>query len=137
MKVTKKLLLIILSAILITALISFRSNAEENQPILIKARATAYCLQGTMANGEEVRSGTCAMSDRKMIGKTLIMYQRLPDGSVGEMIGIYDICDTGCKKNVIDVWCPNLEECQLFMNRVYEDGCKGKVYIQILDEVNG
>lgn len=136
MKATKKLLLIILSAILITALISFRSNAEENQPILIKARATAYCLQGTMANGEEVRSGTCAMSDRKMIGKTLVMYQRRPDGTVGKMIGIYEICDTGCKKGVVDVWQPDLNECQNFMNLVYEDGCKGKVYIQIL-EVDG
>lgn len=136
MKATKKLLLIILSAILITALISFRSNAEENQPVLTKARATAYCLQGTMANGEEVRSGTCAVSDRKMIGKTLVMYQRRPDGTVGKMIGIYEICDTGCKKGVVDVWQPDLNECQNFMNLVYEDGCKGKIYIQIL-EVDG
>ena len=90
-----------------------------------------------MANGEEVRKGACAMSDRNMIGKTLIMYQRLPDGSVGSMIGIYDICDTGCKKGVVDVWCPDLTECQEFMNQVYEDGCKGKVYIQILEEVKG
>lgn len=130
-------MILILLGILIIALISFRSNAAEEQPILVAYKATAYCLPGTMANGEEVRPGACAVSDRKMLGKTLIMYQRLPDGSVGEMIGIYDICDTGCKKGVVDVWQPTYEECQGFMNRVYEDGCKGKVFIQILDEVHG
>lgn len=136
MKQTKKILVAILIAIFTVALLTFQSKAEDLQPVLTKARATAYCLQGTMSNGEEVRSGTCAVSDRKMIGKTLIMYQRRPDGTVGKMIGIYEICDTGCKKGVVDVWQPDLTECQNFMNLVYEDGCKGKVYIQIL-EVDG
>lgn len=106
-------------------------------PVLTEGHATAYCLQGTMANGEEVRTGACAVSDRSLIGKTLVMYQRLPDGSVGNIIGYFEICDTGCKQGVVDVWMPDLEECQEFMNLVYEDGCKGKIFYQIIEDAEG
>ena len=107
-------------------------NAEDKEPTLIKAHATAYCLEGHTASGIEVREGICAMADSSLIGKTAIVYQRLPDGSVGECIGIYEIEDTGCSENVIDIWCTE-EDCQPFMDRVYEDGCKGKVFIQIIE----
>lgn len=95
--------------------------------------ATAYCLPGITASGQQVRHGICAMHDKELIGKTVIIYKRLPDGSIGETIGIYEVLDTGCKKNVVDVWCEDLEECQEFMNKVYEDGCKGKIWIQIIE----
>lgn len=72
--------------------------------------------------------------EQNLMGKTIILYQRLPDGSKGKEIGTYEIADTGCKKNVIDVWQPNLEECQKFMNLVYEDGCKGKIYYEVKEE---
>lgn len=99
---------------------------------LTRARATAYCLKGITASGEEVRNGICAVSDKSLIGQILIMYQRLPDGNVGKLIGIYEIKDTGCKEGVIDVWHEDLEQCQEFMNLVYEDGCKGRIYVQII-----
>lgn len=86
-----------------------------------------------MANGEEVRTGACAVNDKNLIGKTLVMYQRKSDGTVGDVIGIYEICDTGCKEGVVDVWMPTLEQCQEFMNLVYEDGCKGKIFYQIVE----
>lgn len=35
--------------------------------------------------------------------------------------------------NVIDIWCEDLDKCQDFMNRVYEDGCQGRVFIQIIE----
>lgn len=84
-----------------------------------------------MANGEKVHDGACAMNSRKYLGKTVVMYQRLPSGAVGKLIGTYTVEDTGCKKHVVDVWCSDLGKCQEFMNLVYEDGCKGKVYIEI------
>lgn len=31
-------------------------------------------------------------------------------------------------------WLEDLEQCQKFMNKVYEDGCKGKKFYQIVDE---
>lgn len=114
-----------------TCLIGFSSYADE-EPTLIKMRATAYCLEGITASGTEVRKGICATSDHSLLGKTAIVYQRLPNNEIGSVIGIYEIEDTGCKEHVIDVWCPE-DECQDFMNRVYEDGCQGKVWVQIVD----
>ena len=107
-------------------------NAEDKEPTLIKAHATAYCLPGKTANGSEVREGICAMSDPMLIGMTAVVYQRMSDGSIGDYIGTYEIEDTGCSDNVIDVWCTE-EDCQGFMDKVYENGCKGKVFVQIVD----
>lgn len=123
---------------LMTILVSSESNASDCIPFS-KGHATAYCLPGTTASGLPVQDGICAMNkkvvkEQKLMGKYVALYQRLPDGTVGKEIGIYLIADTGCKKTVIDVWQPNLEQCQLFMNTVYEDGCKGKIYYQILTE---
>ena len=101
---------------------------------MYKMHATAYCLDGITASGAPVRKGICATGDKRHLGETAILYQRLPDGSIGEIIGIYEVADTGCSEYVIDVWCPEAE-CQAFMDRVYEDGCKGKIYVQFLEAV--
>lgn len=95
--------------------------------------ATAYVLTGTTASGEETRQGICASGHREWIGKTVILYQRMPDGSIGDVIGIYECLDTGCKDSVIDVWCDGMEEAQSFMDRVYEDGCAGNVFALVID----
>lgn len=125
------------SVLLITLviLVSFASNAATQYT---KGHATAYCLPGTTASGLPVQDGICAMNrklvkENDLFGKYVVLYQRLPDGSVGEEIGTYLIADTGCKKTVVDVWCSDLKKCQEFMNRVYEDGCKGKIYYQIME----
>lgn len=81
--------------------------------------------------GTEVRDGVVACGDQSLLGKTIVMYQRLPNDEVGKIIGIYDVEDTGCSKHVIDVWHKDLEQCQEFMNLVYEDGCQGKIFIQV------
>lgn len=121
------LMLIIKSAIVsLTAMLTL-------QPILMPGYATAYCDYGTTKSGEITRNGTCAMHDAEMIGKTVVLYQRLPNGDTGKMIGIYEVKDTGCKQNVIDVWCENLEKCQEFMNIVYEDGCNGRIKYQVIN----
>ena len=64
--------------------------------------------------------------------------QRLPDGSIGDYIGMWECLDTGGTdglKNgtVVDVWQQDLESCQDFMDMVYEDGCQGEVYIQVIE----
>lgn len=114
-------------------LASFDSEAAEEEAVLFKGFGTAYCLPGITASGEPVREGICATGKKEWIGKTIVLYQRLPDGNVGEIIGIYECKDTGCRSSVIDVWFPDLDKCQEFMNRVYENGCKGKVFIQVID----
>lgn len=123
-----------ITILIATCLIGFSSYANE-EPTLLKMHATAYCLEGKTCTGKEVRKGICATSRRDWLGKTAIVYQRLPDNQVGKIIGIYEIEDTGCNEYVIDVWCPE-SECQSFMNTVYKDDCKGRVFVQIV-EANG
>lgn len=108
-------------------------SVKLSQPELIKAKATAYCLDNVTASGEWVRDGICATGNPDYFGKTIVMYQRLPDGSVGELIGIYECKDKGCAKTVIDVWTEDIDKAQSFMDRVYEDGCKGNIYIQVIE----
>lgn len=120
-----------ITVLIATCLIGFTSYANE-EPTLLKMHATAYCLEGKTCTGKEVRKGICATSHRDWLGKTAIVYQRLPDNEVGKIIGIYEIEDTGCNEYVVDVWVPE-SECQDFMNTVYEDDCKGRVWVQIVD----
>lgn len=104
-----------------------------NEPKTLKMHATAYCLEGKTYTGKRVRKGIAATGDKNLLGMTAVVYQRLPDDSMGDLIGIYEIEDTGCKVNVLDIWCEDLDACQDFMNLIYQDGCKGKVYVQIID----
>lgn len=72
------------------------------------------------------------------MGKTAIIFQRLPGDILGDFIGVYEVEDTGSSKgitegNVIDIWQPDMDACQEFMNLVYEDDCKGKVFVIFLD----
>jgi len=124
----KKIAVLIL---IILAIWHIDARAEESSN-LVKGYATAYCLDGKTATGKEVRKGICATGHREWLGKTAIIYQRLPGDKIGDVIGIYEIEDTGCKDTVVDVWYPE-DECQDFMNMVYADGCQGKVFIQIVD----
>lgn len=129
----KRLSGLIIAAAIAISLNGFTSYAEDDpEPVLIKMHATAYCLDGITASGTAVRKGICATGNRKYLGMTAVVYQRLPDDGIGKIIGIYEVEDTGCKDTVIDVWCPE-SECQDFMNRVYEDGCKGKIWVQFME----
>lgn len=107
--------------------------AECSEPTFRKMRSTAYILTGITSTGCEVREGICATGDPELIGKTLMLYQRLPDGSRGEFLGYFEVLDSGCHENVIDVWQPDIERAQAWMDRVYADGCQGKIYVQIID----
>ena len=126
--------MVIVALIAITCLTGFDFYHEKN---MVKMRATAYCLQGVTASGKDVRIGLCASGHRDWLGKTCIIYQRLPDDSVGDILYILEIEDTGCKESVIDIWMPDLDACQEVMNRLYEDGCKGRIYCQVLEDCNG
>jgi len=111
----------------------------EDQPTLIKGYATAYNgPTDTTYTGKPVHKGICG-GCQVYIGKTIILYQRLPGDEVGEILGIWECLDSGDSTDafkegrLIDIWCEDLEACQRFMDRVYEDGCQGKVFIQVLE----
>ena len=125
---------VILAIVVLTSCISVKA---EDQPTLIKMHATAYCLDGITASGEPVRKGICASGHRDWIGKTVIIYQRLPNDEVGRMLWILEVKDTGCKENVIDIWQPTLDDCQSVMDTLYLDECKGRIYCQVIDDARG
>lgn len=105
---------------------------EPQEPWMRKMHATAYKLHGITYTGKHTRNGICATGRKEWLGYTAIVYQRLPNDHIGDIIGIYEIEDTGCKENVLDVWCTDIEECQEFMSAVYEDGCQGKIYVEVI-----
>ena len=111
-------------------LVDLHICAEE--PELNKARCTAYVLKGTMANGEQVRKGACAFK-RELIGKTIIVYLRHPDGSIGSMVGVYECLDHCPTEHVIDIWAEDMEHAQEIMNKVYEEDAQGRIFYQVID----
>lgn len=112
------------------------ANMIQDPSNLIATNATAYCIDGVTASGEWTREGICA-SKSEYIDDYIFVFQKLPDGSVGKLIGTYLCKDTGgaavANGQIVDIWKPNMEECQEFMNTVYEDGCGGQVYIYVYD----
>lgn len=124
------LILAVIAVMVLTGDVTYAS--DDTEPKLIKMRATAYSIDGTTATGKETRKGICATGDSRYLGMTAVVYQRLPDGSIGDYIGIYEIEDTGCSEHVIDVWTPEAE-CQEFMDAVYKNDAAGKVWVQIME----
>lgn len=91
------------------------AKAAEVEAELHPVWVTGYCLQGTMANGEQTREGVCAYRPQD-IGKTAIVYTENR-----ELIGIYEITDTGTENIregwVLDIWKPTKEECAALTQR--------------------
>ena len=121
-----------------TCLIGFTSYADE-EPTLIKGYATAYIGESEYTcTGDKIRKGICG-GCKDYIGKTIVLYQRLPNDEVGRILGIYECLDTGTgtegfqQGRVIDVYQPTLEECQDFMDLIYTNNAQGKVWIQVID----
>jgi len=122
-----------MAPLLLAVITSFQLHYVEPQPI--PAHATAYCVTGTMASGEQTREGVCA-GKAEWLGERILIFQRLPGGEIGEYLGAWDCMDTGGTPGlkagkVVDIWKPDLDQCQEFMDLVYRDGCEGKVYIVI------
>lgn len=74
--------------------------------------ATAYCYGTTTASGKKVREGYAAMA-RGYMGKTAIVYENF-DGKPGDLIGIYEIEDTGGDERIkegrcIDIYIPDYD----------------------------
>ena len=129
----------IMSILLIIGMcsIGFTSYADD-QPTLIKGYATAYNGPTEYTcTGDHVRKGICGGCEA-YLGKTIILYQRLPGDEIGACLGIWECLDTGDSTDafkegrLIDVWCEDMDACQEFMNRVYEDGCQGHVWIEVI-----
>jgi hypothetical protein len=137
----KNRILAVLMTVSIALTICPEAKAEE-QPTLIKGFATAYNGPSDYTcTGKPVHKGICG-GCQEYIGKTIILYQRLPGDEIGQIIGIYECEDTGPgtdgfrEGRVIDVWMPE-DECQDFMNLLYTNNAQGKCFIQVLEDCNG
>lgn len=134
----KKYILIGIAVILATCSTGFTSYGKDEQPELIKGYATAYNgPSDTTCTGKPVHKGICG-GCQAYIGKTIILYQRLPSDEIGQILGVYECEDTGPgtdgfrEGRVIDVWMPE-DECQDFMDLLYTNNAHGKVWIQVID----
>ena len=118
--------------------VALSAKADEGEPF--KMYTTAYHHGDITASGVPVRRGICAVK-REWMGLTAIVYEYKPDGSMGDMIGIWECLDTGFGGDadgdgvgsieagkVIDMYFPTLEECQEWMKQT-----GGKVYVQLVD----
>lgn len=131
----------IICILLVIAIFStgFTSYASDEQPQLIKGYATAYNGPTEYTcTGDHVRKGICGGCEA-YLGKTIILYQRLPGDEIGACLGIWECLDTGDSTDafkegrLIDVWCEDMDACQDFMNILYTNGAQGKVWIQVVN----
>lgn len=103
--------------------------AEDNPygtPFQIES--TAYCYGEITASGQAVREGIAA-GRREWIGLTAILYED-DGGEIGELIGIYEILDTGGDERIkngtcIDIYIPDYDA-------AIEYGRKS-VFVQLVD----
>lgn len=115
-----------------------KKEPEYVEPVPILT--TAYCDGEVTCTGKKVRYGICAVK-KEWIGKTALIYNREEDGTIGDLLGIYECLDTGFgadsdgdgigsiqEGKVVDVYFPTLEECEEWMKKTNR-----KVYIQLFD----
>lgn len=79
--------------------------------------ATAYCYGKITKSGKKVREGIAAMKE-EWIGKTAVVYEDL-DGKPGDLIGIYEVEDTGGDHRIqngtcIDIYIPDYQQAKKF-----------------------
>lgn len=126
------LLVIVLILAIIGSSIEYSSlkvGAHENKAINnpygepFKIRCTLYTDKGLTASGQETRDGIVA-GKREWLGMTANIYSINEDGSIGQLIGIYEFLDTGYgirktdsngntygtieRGESIDVWVPDM-----------------------------
>lgn len=90
--------------------------------------STAYCHGEVTAGGHKVREGIAA-GRREWMGQTAILYAD-DNGSIGELIGIYEVLDTGGDARIqngecIDIYMPDYAAAKEYGRR--------DVWVQIVD----
>lgn len=137
----KRFICLIVSLVVLIAF-SIDSRAKENPfPTPTKIRCTCYIVQGQTASGQHTREGIIA-GKKEWLGRCAILYAINTDGSIGDLIGIYEFLDTGAgidtdgdgkgdsiKKGLsVDVWQPSMDAAKEWI-RTYGD----YVYIQVVE----
>lgn len=123
----------VITIVLLIVFTSCLKSYAAEEPQLLMMRCTAYCIHGTTASGTPTRVGICATGRKELLGKTVVVYRRLPGDEIGNALGIFEVTDTGCNQNVIDIWQPTIEDCQSVMDWSYEEGASGKIWVEVIE----
>lgn len=129
----KKITALILAAVMLFRWTSPPARAVETypgEPFLIES--TAYCHGEITADGSRVRKGIAA-AKKEWMGLTAILYEVKEDGTIGPLVGFYEIKDTGGDYRIkdgtcIDIYMPEEEDCirygrqQVYIQLVYAVG---------------
>lgn len=129
----KNLLCVLLAAVMFFRWTSLPVQAEESyptEPFLIES--TAYCHGEITADGSKVRLGIAA-AKKEWLGLTAVLYEVKQDGTIGAVLGYYEIKDTGGDDQIkngtcIDIYMPEEEDCirygrqQVYIQLVYAEG---------------
>lgn len=96
-----------------------------------RVRATCYVQTGITKSGQHTREGIIAGKE-EWLGCAALLYQINEDGTMGDLIGIYEFLDTGGTKGlksgtVIDVWAKDMDGVREWIS-TYGD----YVYLQIV-----
>lgn len=118
--------------------ISFCAEAKQEEPEFVepvKMRVTCYISERPDAktkDGSVPKEWMCA-GRKEDLGKIAILYRVKEDGSIGDLIGYFEIRDTGSDKGLrngtkLDIYRDSLERVKDWINE-YGDYC----FVQILD----
>lgn len=128
----------VLTVMIFTNSQSTHAVAENAEPELKLVKVTAYTGGTVTASGCKPYEGICA-TDLEHMGWVAVIYKAIPNGDgydLGPEIYTLECRDTGGeqirKGRVIDIYRDNLERCQEVMDKVYEDGACGHVYVQYI-----
>ena len=116
LKSKKLYITFILTIIFICLLHIVIEGSMKDEVQFIPMKATAYCLNGTTADGSHTRLGIAAAKP-EWIGLTAAIYLN-NNGECGEFLGYYEIKD--CREDNInsgkdiDIWLPTEDECLQF-----------------------
>ena len=100
-------------------------------------RVTCYhASSGVTASGTVPMMGRTVGAKREWIGSACLIYRCNPDGSIGELIGIFVVEDSGSAKRVkegaIDVYRETYQQCKDWIAE-YGDYC----FVQVISGCKG
>lgn len=79
---------------------------------------TAYCDEGITASGKHTVEGLTIAGAREWIGCAAILYEVNENGSIGDMIGIWEFTDTGYGRDgdiprgeTVDIYLEDYDAC--------------------------
>lgn len=117
----------------VTALADDQLVTPYGEPFAVDC--TAYCYTGNLtASGEPTVEGVTIAGRQEWLGKTCMMYACNEDGTVGDLIGIYEFTDTGwgidgdiLRGETVDLYFNDKQTCI--------DWGRKNVYIEVVDAV--